>query len=230
MEEKNNTELQKAKNFLNEKTKLIKSFLFKLVEYLRQAIQVLEGFVRNLFEEFRKLMQGFLGGNGKTILKMFEKLELLKMIDVIVAIFNWLKNPKCDDEEEKADLYSSLGLSQIGRAIWTDEDGTVHIEEDPDALSDAIDTVLEADGISPVDPERQVPATGETGGSTPIDQSRQRVKSLIELTGDPVLDTTIARAVDAATTPVKIRFKCPLQTSVADAEQVNTWIRELNAE
>jgi len=50
---------------------------------------------------------------------------------------------------------------------------------------------------------------------------------LVKYTGNPVLDSSISKTVNALTTPVNVTFRCSLQTSVANAEQVNKWISEL---
>lgn len=65
-------------------------------------------------------------------------------------------------------------------------------------------------------------------GSNNSNSIRNKFKSLIPVTGNPTLDSDISKIVEALTNPVKVKFKCPLQTSVSQAEQVNRWIAELN--
>lgn len=74
-------------------------------------------------------------------------------------------------------------------------------------------------------------------GGSPSDKDRglqpsttsRKLKSLIEFTGDPVLDSEIARITDRLTRTVNVVFKCPLNTSVTQSEQINQWIKEINS-
>lgn len=202
-----------------------KGLLFELVTFLREAVQKLEAFVSETVGEFKKLYAEFGNGSGRFIDLMGRKLALIQMIAAIKSILDFLKNgPDCEDENEEIEIVAnSLSLEQ-GFRVFVDEQGNINIQEDEEDLNDALRDVVEAIGNAsePLEP----PDNEKTDTLDPS----EKIKSLIEFTGDPQLDTTIARAVEALTTPARVKFKCPLQTSVANAEKVNEWIAELNVE
>lgn len=216
---------QQLRSFLETAKKDLRSVVFILANYLREAIQVVEAFVADITGEFRKLMEAFLGGSESSIVANFRKLELIKLVAMIVSFIGWLTSgANCDEEEPNTARF--LPDNQEARSITVADDGTVTIIERPDLIEAAIDSVVSAVGPEPYSPDMPKPGAEVIG--TPADRSRQKLNSLVEFTGNPVLDTEIARVVDAITTPAQEVFKCPLQTSVAQAEQVNTWMRELN--
>jgi hypothetical protein len=211
----------------------VKSFIMNLMNYLRKGAQIFDAFFRDVYDEFRKLIFEFTDSQGGLIGLLIEKMGVVQMIQFINAIVDLLTNGeiKCDNEDEEmflgipADTFQSQSLT-----VWTDDQGRLHIDEDEDDLNDALESVVNAFGTKPPESDREK-ATDRTtdidAGTGPTD-TRQRVKSLIDLTGDPVLDTQIARMTESLVTPRKITFKCPMQTSLADAEQVNKWIMELS--
>jgi len=177
----------------------IKSVLGTLMQYIREAIDVIQNFINKLTEEIRKMLDSVIGGNGQTIMKLFKKLEILQLIAVVIAVIKWLGNHKCDDTVPALDLSpTSLGSGLI---VITDPDGTIHIQEDPNLLKDTLDK-------------------NGTG---------KKLGSLVELVSDPMLSTTVAKAVNAVQSPSKTAFKCPLQVTVEDTEKVNKWISQLSA-
>jgi len=64
--------------------------------------------------------------------------------------------------------------------------------------------------------------------NTPQKRSGKRLKSLLQSTGDPVLDADLARLADSIQAPTVVKINCKLKNSVADAERVNQWIQELS--
>jgi hypothetical protein len=316
------TAIQEASAQVRKMTGYLRDAFLWVKKWLDIARQKVTEYINMIFDEIKKLMESFLGSNGQTMLKLFDKLQVVQLIAMIVAIIDFIRKKKsCKEDKDTTSVSAGgaggRGSGLTGRAlgtplggknakVWTDADGITHIEEDTDALADILNTVVGATGIghgenllpsgaglptsdaSSINPMTGAPiavgvgtTTGRTGiggvppvtgpgggpngtgttggpgsvggpgyaplsaypfsqrttprakvigtGSSPLDETRQRVKSLIELTGDPVLDTTIARAIDTITSPVKLQFRCPLQTSVADAEQVNRWIQELSS-
>ena len=174
---------------------------------------MVEGFFNDVFSELQKIMNSYLGGSSSFIEILSEKFLLVQMIQWISAIIKlFTSDLHCDDEEEDIKV-ERLVPAQQGISVWTDDQGKIHIEEDPSLIENAVNESVKALGVA---------APGED--ATP----RQKLKSLIEFTGDPILDASIARATEALTTPVNVVFKCPLQTTVRQAEQVNKWVRELN--
>jgi len=218
-----------------------KSIMFTVIDKLKKAAAAVEGFFHSVVDELQKIMGEFIGGSGSFIELMFEKMELVQLISLIGSIIAFMmRGLKCDDDEDDRIKVEKFVSTHQGMAIWTDDAGNVHIEEDDDEILQAVTEAVKALGTVPMfesstaavlggtsmDPATQ--ATLEDKGALPADP-RQKLKSLIEFTGDPVLDTEIARATEAMITPVKVTFKCPLQTTVAQTDQINTWIEELDS-
>ena len=138
----------------------------------------------------------------------------------IIAVIDAIKNKQhCEDEGQELETFMNQLNLNDSFSLFTDSDGTVHIEEKDDGVKAALEDVARAFGVVPP-------------SNPPEDdnRSRQKLKSLVKFTGNDALNSSISRAVDNLTTPMKVKFKCPLQTSVAQAEQVNKWIRELDSE
>lgn len=190
--------------------------LFELVAFLREAVQRLEAFIAETIDEFQKLYSQHGNGSGRFVNLAQKKLALVQMIAMIKAIIDaFREHPDCEEDKE-VDTYISLLPRNQGLSVWVDEDGSVNIVEDNDAFAEALEDVVAAVGGVGSDGD------DESGGPS------QKLKSLIELTGDPVLDTEIQQGITGLTTPLSAQFKCPLRTSVANAEKVNQWIEELN--
>lgn len=214
---------------LSEFTNKFRSSLMMLIGMLREAARVVEAFFKELFDELKKLMGEYFGGGGSMIQILASKLAIIQMISLISQLIKLFSgNLHCDDDEKDIKVERFIPQNS-NMKVWTDENGDLHIEEDPEVIRRAVDSTVKAVGTKPFGSG----SPGETGiadkGQSPTEQTpRQKLESLIEFTGDPVLDSSIARMTEALTTPVNVVFKCPLQTSVQDAEQVNTWIKELN--
>lgn len=219
---------QQLRGFLEGFKKDMRSVMITLAGYLREAINAVEGFVASLLDEFKKLMASFLGEGDSVIMLDFKKLEIIKLISMVTSFIVWLLNGASCSEGDQEDIDTSVFLPQNNeaRTIVVEDDGTIRIEERPDLIELAINNVAATIGGEPYDPENLLPGAEVIG--TPADRSRQKLNSLIEFTGNPTLDTEIARIVDTITTPAQDIFRCPLQTSVAEAEKVNKWMEELN--
>jgi hypothetical protein len=226
--EKNLSELGELNRNIEDFQQGFKSSIYSLIGYLRKAAQAVEGFFQDVFGELQKIMGEYFGGSGNWIQMLHEKLQLVQMIEWISAIIKAFSSDlHCNDDEEDIRI-ERLVPAQQGTFVWTDDEGNVHIEEDPSLIDTAVNETVKALGAEPSGDGGVSPGDADKG-SQPTDQTaRQKLKGLIEFTGDPVLDTSIARATEALTTPVSAVFKCPLQTTVQEAEQVNTWIQELN--
>lgn len=209
-----------------------KSMILKLTGYLKQSIRVFEAFVNSLWDELKKLMLEFGGGQNSFIADLIVKAEILELVKVVYALIDVIKKGKlqCDEQEESAAAGVFLGSfsSQAGLTLWVDEDGNTHIEDDPEDIQDAIEEVVEAFGEEPSSPLANKEKIRQNDKGNYVTDAKDKLKSLIELTGDPLLDSQIARSTEAVLTRTQVTFKCPLQTSVANAEQVNKWIKELN--
>lgn len=241
----------------------IRDAMAMVMKYINMAKTYVTEFINMIFDEIKKLMDSFLGTNGNCMIKLWDKLQIVQLIAMIVAIIDFLKDKKpCKEDKDKASAGITIAspLTQKTAKIWTDTNGVVHIDEDPDQLSNALDKAIGAMGqppsknltsdvpvqntsaslpvnspyategprVPPVEPKARV-VTATNPASSPLDATRQRMESLVELTGDPIVDSAISRAIEAITSPMSVQYKCPLQTSVADAEQVNQWIQELNS-
>lgn len=202
----------------------IKSSVYTLIKMLREAIETFEAYLRELFQEFQKLIGEFIGGSGSIVLKLKAKLEIVQMISLLIAMVDAIRSG-CDDDDDDAAIANYVNRVENSATVWTDNEGNLHIEEDEQNINNAIDKLVATIGTSSV---------GAPGGNeevaSPVNSkgtASQRLKSLINFTDDAVLDTEIARTAEALTTPVRVTFKCPVQASVDDAEQVNKWISEL---
>lgn len=220
LRERNLSEIGEASQKVEQFQSNIKGAFFSVINYLRLAATQLDDFITGIMDEFKKIVDEFLGGNGRSTFLLNQKLEILQLVGFITAVIKALKKtPDCEEGKEVETYLNQLPVSP-GMRVWTDDNGSIHIEEDDEDLSPAIKDLIKdrAKGEIPlsIDPN----ASGN-------DKTRQTLNSLIEFTGDPVLDTSISRAVDSLSTRARAVFKCPLQTSVAQAEQVNKWISEL---
>ena len=193
----NNSKIGQAANAVES----LKPMLDQLVGFLEEIMAAFATFEAKLFDELQKIMNQYLGGTGSAIHTNFKKLAIIQMIGVIGGLLKLLKEkPDCNCIEPQAvEIILQESISQP-LTLWTDDEGVVHIEEND---VEAIDEIIEA-----------------LGGSGPG-------KTVLKSTGDPLLDIEIAKTVEALTTPVNITLKCQKQTSVANAEQVNKWIAEL---
>ena len=284
------SEIGRANKKIDETVANFKSMLFKMVAYVREAIESINAFLRELFDELKKILSEYLGGSGSLVFELFKKLEILQIVGFIGALIAALSNNRnCDPEDAGAiKLEDVIGDVNAGLQAWTDQDGRIHIQRNDDEINNAIDSLvgilgrlpqpnpdlpsslgspanagnlgpgdssglagagpnsgigpqgIQGDlGISPSDPNRPISTgigpkgsfgRGGKGQSSTDNVARQRLKGLIQLTGDDVLDAQIARTTEAFTTSTNVTFDCPLQTSVAQTEQINKWIRELNSE
>lgn len=230
VEERDLSALGRANKRIDEATTKVKSALFEVINFLREAAQAVETFFNDIFGELQKLMGQYVGGSGSFIELLTKKSGLVQIISFITALLKafieW--DTGCDEDEQEIRVESVLPVQQ-GMKVWTDENGDLHIEEDDAIFDEGIQKAVEAIGaIPPSTPTKE--RLKDRGELPSTEEPRQKLKSLIEFTGDPVLDIEIARATEALITPAKVTFKCPLQSSVSDAEQVNQWIKELNTE
>ena len=192
---------------ITEKFGAMKGSIVSLIGTLRKAVSELEGYIKKLIDEFMKLLNEFMGSGANQLDLLGNKLQIVQLMAMIVAIMKAIQTKSvCENEGEETErVLSQVNLNDKIN-IWTDEDGTIHIDDG----NVGIDAIAKAFGLG--------------------DDPRQKFKGLVQFTGDKLLDSSISRAVDALVDPRRIKFKCPLQTSVASAEQVNRWISELDAE
>ncbi len=203
----------KANQKIEEKFQSYKGALVSMLSMLRRAAAEIEAYIRKVLDELTKLIMSFFGGGASAITLLFDKLQIVQLIALVVAIIKALKNkPKCEDEGQETEIFLNQLNPSEGFTMFTDEDGTVHIQEKDDGIKRAIEDVAKVFGV---------PAGGDPN---------EKLKSLVKFTGNDTLDSSISRAVDAMTVPLRVKFRCPLQTSVANAETVNKWIKELNSE
>ncbi len=218
LRERNLSEIGEASQKIEQFQTNIKGAFFSIINYLRLAATQMDEFIKGIMDEFKKIVNEFLGGNGRSTFLLNQKLEVIQLVGFITAVIKALKKtPDCEEGKEVETYLNQLPV-QPGMKVWSDDNGRIHIEEDDEDLSPAITELIKDRAVTPVtlDPN----ASGN-------DRTRQTLNSLIEFTGDPVLDTSISRAVDSLSSRARAVFKCPLQTSVAQAEQVNKWISEL---
>jgi len=125
-----------------------------------------------------------------------------QIIQIIGFILALIKGlqSKCDNDEGATGTSADPYKNMKGLTVSEDDNGNITIEENID------------------------------GEDEDIASAFQGLGDVVEFTKDPVLDSEIAKAVEQLQTPVKVVRKCPFQTTVGEAEQVNEWIAELNAQ
>lgn len=174
--------------------------ILDLISFLREGVLKIDSWVSSLFDEFKKMLNLYIGGNGTYITLSAKKLAIVQMIAFINTVIRFLnKDIECDDEGQEVEAFvNSLG-KETGFKVFTDEDGNVFIEENLKEINDIANAL-----------------------------NIQNPDSLINYTGDDVLDTELSDTLDRLRIPTQLKVKCSLTTSVANQEQVNEWIRELN--
>lgn len=202
------SEVGKLNENITEKFGAMKGALVGLITQLRKAVGAFEDYIKKLVGEIVKLLNQFMGAGNNQLDVLGDKLQTIQLMALIQAIIKAIKQGSvCANEGEAVEQVLANTNLNAKLNIWTDEDGTIHIDEDGNA---AIEDIAKAFGLG--------------------DDPRQKFKGLVQFTGDKLLDSGISRAVETLTNPRRVKFKCPLQTSVASAEKVNKWISELNAE
>jgi hypothetical protein len=180
----------------------MKGTFLELITLLREAVLKFDAWVNSLFEEFKKMLNEYVGGTGIYFNFGVKKLAIIQMIAFVNAVIKLIgEGPNCDDEEKEVEFYVNSIAKESGFKVFTDDDGNVFIEENIDEMDDIADAL-----------------------------NIQGPSSLINYTGDEVLDATLADTVKKLTIPNQLKIKCSLISSVADQEKVNQWISELDSE
>lgn len=227
VQERDLSEIGQMRDSIQKTTAALKSSLLLLINQIKAAAAAIEKFANDLFDELKKILGIWFGGSGTFINLLFDKLGLIQMISLIGSIISWVgQDFDCKDDNGNAimDLFIPKESNIIA---FTDENGDLHLEDDPVKFKLATEAMIKAIGSKPSISNLNEVQEKDQGTLPSEEESRQKLKSLIEFTGDPVLDIRIARVTETLTVPVKVVFKCPLQTSVEDANQVNKWISEL---
>lgn len=244
VEKKNLSYVGRANKKIDETVSSVKSSLMTMVGFLREGAQAIQTFFDFVFDELKKLLGEYVGGSGGLIGEIMKRNALSRMISLIKNIYEALqKNALCDENNENTITVDQVIPQDQGLVVWTDDQGNMHISSSQEEIDDAITQVAEAMGAVPGSvasgpnktaiPKTLPPNTPPSGPANKdrgysSDMASQKLKSLVQFTGDPVLDSSIARVTEQLTTPVNVVFKCPLNTTVAQTEQINQWIREVN--
>ena len=179
----------------------LKGTILQLISLLREAVLKFDAWVSGIFEEFKKLLNQYVGGTGLYINFGVKKLGIIQMIAFITSLIKLLnKDISCDDEDKEVEVFANSVSKESGFKIFTDENGDIFIEENIKEIDDVVDAL-----------------------------NIQNPKSLINYTGDKVLDETLSDTVKKLTIPNRLKIKCSLTSSVKDQEKVNQWISELNS-
>ena len=180
----------------------LRGTILQLISLLREAVLKFDAWVNSIFEEFKKLLNQYVGGSGLYINFGVKKLAIIQMISFITSLIKLLnKDISCDDEDKEIEVLTNYVAKESGFKVFTDENGNVFIEEN----------IKEIDDISKA-------------------LNIQGPDSLINYTGDKILDATLSDTVKKLTIPNSVKIKCSLTSSVKDQEQVNQWISELTSE
>ena len=219
---------KKLDKMLNTIVDKVNSVFMKLVSYLQQGKEKVENFVKWLFDELKKLMGDWFSGSGSLMQLLQDKAAIIQLVNLMISLFGLFTSPlNCDADKNKDNSpdvngpgrLAGLDVRNMNMRIWQDEAGQTHIETDPEVIARSVENTVQILGRTP---NKKSTDTTQT--------PRQKLESLIEFTGNDVLDTEIAKATEGLTKTTNLVFKCPLQTTVKDAEQVNIWIKQLQTE
>jgi hypothetical protein len=218
------SEVGKLSQNIGETVHSMKSSIMTLVDFLRKAAAAVQGFFQDLFDELKKIMGELLPNHGGFIQLLFEKLALVQMVTWISSIIDAFESGiNCDGATEDIKVENFIPPGN-GFKIWTDENGQLHIDEGEGQISNAIDNIVGVLGST----GNGLGATDGNGISSASLSASQKLKGMIEFTGNSVLDENIARTAETLTTPKSATFKCPLRNTADQANQVNEWIREVS--
>lgn len=253
VEERDLTEIQQMNATISRSTESMKSAFLDLANMLLEAAAAVEGYFNSIFDELKKIMGAQTAGHSDFGALLIKKMGIVQMVSMLSSLISFMmKGIECGDDEEAIPQIESILDGMTDKLVWTDEDGNIHIDESSSDMDQAVQEMVKALGVppsqtpleSPLQPEPTAPAviklTGpgaaqnlqlkDQGQLPSTAEPSQKLKSLIEFTGDPVLDADIARATETLIKPSNISFRCPLQTTVKEAEQVNKWMKELENE
>jgi len=213
--DRNLSTIGKVNQDLEKFQKGLKSSFLQLVNFLREACLKIDAIFTSLLDEFKKLLGEFVGGTGLYIDFTAKKLAILQIIAFIKAIIEASKEGiNCDNEHEEIDAFLSNLPADRNFKLWTDEEGNINIEEDISGIGDAIDEVAKV----------------RNKDFNEADSPMKKLSSLIEYTGDEVLDINISQTAELLTKVSKVTLGCQMLTTVANAKKVNQWIEELSGE
>ena len=197
-----------AKNRIKQVEATILGFIAKIIKLINDAIKLVETTIASLIDEFKKLLSSMLGAGDNGMLMLNKKLELIKLAQMIGALLrsNWGK-VDCDEKEKKTPPTASelaLGTLSPGSVAFVSPDGAVKLISDP---TNSINQVLASKGLlveNDLDPS-------------------QKINSLVEFTGDPLIDLQIQDVVSVAGRINEATFECPAKDSVAKSVLINSW-------
>lgn len=197
-----------------------KSTFLELITFLKEAAFKFNSFVNSIFTEFKKLLNEYVGASGNYLSFAGKKLAILQMIAFIKSIIEFLKRDlQCNDENEELEVVLDIFAKESSFNVFTDENGDIYIEEDIDGISDLADALGRGKGSF----------GGVSKDDLPSSAGRD-LRSLLEYTGDDIIDGEISKALENLTIPQKIKIDCRSRVSVEDADKINTWIEELTNE
>lgn len=206
VQEQSGTKIQSLNKTIGGVLISIKGIMATLIEFLREIATSIQAFLTDFFDEVKKLMGSYIGGSGNMIKLNFKKLIIVQLIGFIMAFKKQLDSGiKCDEKEGMNNILDDINDNN-SLTFSMNEVGEITITENQEDVNDAIMEVVKA-----------------LGGS-------QDLVSMVEFTGDPLLDVEIMRTIEEVVTPVKVSFGCTAVTSVEKVEQVNEWITSLNNE
>jgi len=204
------TAIDKAQAAMTSMMTGVKGALSSLINYLQRLVDNVNKFWNSLISEIMKLLQKFMGSGTGMLFSLQDKLAILQIVGMVTAIIKAIQNGLHCSDTSGIDTAISQIPSTPGLTIMKNNDGTFTFSNPGSPISNALSNI-------------SLNSPNSDGNTS------QNSGSLIKSTGNPVLDSNISKTVTALTTPVKVTFKCSMQTTVANAEQVNTWITELNS-
>jgi len=210
--DKNMSAIGKANQNIEKFQKTLKGIFLQLVTFMREACLKIDAIFTSLFDEFKKLLGEFAGGSSLYIDFSVKKLAILQLVGFIKAIIDALDSG-VDCEDDEIDAFASRIPQDKNYSIWSDGEN-INIEEDIGGISDAINEIAIVQNKD-YDPN-----------ATPL----ENLSSLINYTGDDILDSNISKTAELLAVASKSTIGCQMLTTVADAEKVNQWVEELDSE
>lgn len=201
----------------------MRSIMNDIMKFIREAVAEITSFIGQFMDEWKKFIGSYFGGTGNLTLALSQKMQLVQFIALIramIAVFQGEVTCDYRGESELSAAVFSIMPTGADMTISISEDGSIRIDEDVANVGNAVDSVAAALGALERDDDTLV--DGLDAGA--------KLKSLINFTGDPLLDSDISDTINKVVLPVSAVFRCPLQTLEVDAEQVNKWVEELSTE
>jgi len=201
----------------------VRSSLLNLAKYLQVVIDTFNGLQNKILGDFLAMLNKLMGGGAGMIAQLNNKLAVVQLLKIMKELLKlYKKGLKCDTT-------NVVPVIQTGSdaLIYLDDNGNTVIEENNPRFQETIQSAINGIQGNSADRNPQGIDSNNVNAATEND-IRKKLNSIINYTGDKILDSTISKTVESITSPFKVKIKCSAKVTVADAEQVNKWISDLS--